>query len=85
MTNDVKLNNAPVAAAPKKIRRRASSLDRKKARGGWIFVLPFVVGFVLIYFPILFESIKLSFSEDGLVVGEKIFVGFDNYKKKYQT
>ena len=79
MTNDVKLNNAPVAAAPKKRRRRASSLDRKKARGGWIFVLPFVVGFVLVYFPILFESIKLSFSEDGLVVGEKIFVGFDNY------
>ena len=79
MTNDVKLNNAQVAAAPKKRKRRASSLDRKKARGGWIFVLPFVVGFVLVYFPILFESIKLSFCEDGLIPGELIFVGFDNY------
>ena len=79
MTNDVKLNNAQVAAAPKKRKRRASSLDRKKARGGWIFVLPFVVGCVLVYFPILFESIKLSFCEDGLIPGELIFVGFDNY------
>ena len=76
MTNEMKLNTAP--AKPKK-RRRASSLDKKKARGGWIFVLPFVIGFVLIYFPILFESIKLSFCDDGLVAGEMVFVGFDNY------
>ena len=37
MTNDVKLN------APKR-RRQIASLDRRKARAGWLFVLPFLIG-----------------------------------------
>ncbi len=71
-----------VKAAPKK-RRKIASLDRKKARAGWIFVLPFVVGFVLIYLPIVLDSITLSFNWMSTVQGggyELTFVGFDNYK-----
>ena len=45
--------------APKK--RKIASLERKKARAGWIFVLPFIIGFVLIYLPIIFDSIKFTF------------------------
>ena len=33
----------------KKKRRKIVSLDRKKARAGWLFILPFVIGFVIIY------------------------------------
>ena len=59
MTNTKTVGKA-LNAAPKK-RRKIASLDRKKARAGWIFVLPFVVGFVLIYLPIVLDSITLSF------------------------
>ncbi len=69
-------------SAPKK-RRKIASLDRKKARNGWFFVLPFVVGFVLIYLPIIWDSLRLSFSYMTTVRGggyELDFVGFQNYK-----
>lgn len=40
---------------------RKSSLSEKKARTGWLFVLPFVIGLVLIYLPILIDSFCFSF------------------------
>ena len=69
--------------APVKKKRRATSLDAKKARAGWLFVLPFIVGFLLIYLPIIFDSIRFSFNEIELVIGggyKLNFVGFQNYK-----
>ena len=47
--------------APKK--RKGKSLERQKAKMGWLFVAPFLIGFVLIYLPLIFESLKFSFSE----------------------
>ena len=41
MTKELKVK------APKK--KKIASLERKKSRAGWIFVLPFVLGFLLIY------------------------------------
>ena len=46
-----------VSAKPEK-KRKIASLDRRKARAGWLFVLPFILGFVLVYIPIIYESIK---------------------------
>lgn len=43
--------------------RRIASLDKRKAKSGWIFVLPFVIGFVVIYLPIIINSVIYSFSE----------------------
>ena len=71
-------------AAPKKKKRRAASLDRRKARAGWVFVLPFVLGFAIIYLPIIFNSIRLSFFELESVPGGALaetFVGFANYNE----
>ena len=50
-----------VPALPKKKRSKSVSLDKKKARAGWLFVLPFIIGLVLIYLPVMFNSIRLSF------------------------
>ncbi len=76
MTKDVKVK------APK--RRKAASLDKRKARGGWLFVLPFVIGFVLIYLPIVIDSIKFSFHEIKPIGGaagyELVPVGWQNYR-----
>ena len=41
-----------------KERKRGASLQARKARTGWFFVLPFVLGFALIYIPIIFGSLK---------------------------
>ena len=65
-------------------KRRIVSLNRRKARAGWLFVLPFVLGFVLVYIPIIYESIKYSFYNYRVVSGVagglvKEFVGWTNY------
>ncbi len=73
----------PKAAAPKK-RRKAASLDKRKAKSGWLFVLPFILGLVLVYFPVIFESFRYSVSsmsfnkEAGY---EFTFLGFANYQE----
>jgi ABC-type sugar transport system permease subunit len=64
-------------------KKKIASLDRRKARAGWFFILPFAIGFVLIYIPIILESIKLSFYRINVVQGGGIelnFVGFANYE-----
>ena len=61
MTKDVNLLPSTAAAAPKKKRKKIASLDRRKARAGWIFVLPFVLGFVLVYLPMIYDSFTLTF------------------------
>ena len=69
------------AVKPSK-KRRAASLDKRKARAGWVFVLPFVIGFALIYLPILVDSIRFSFyhlksqAGGGMVLE---WVGLENY------
>ncbi len=71
MTKDIKVK-----------KRKAASLDKKKARAGWVFVLPFVIGFLLVYLPILWDSIRFSFyhvrsqAGGGMILD---WVGFENY------
>jgi ABC-type sugar transport system permease subunit len=67
MTNDVKLA-APQATGKGK-RKKIASLDRRKARAGWFFVLPFLLGFLIIYFPMVIDSIMLSFQKLKFVDG----------------
>ncbi|MCL2096090.1 MAG: sugar ABC transporter permease [Oscillospiraceae bacterium] len=69
--------------APKK-RKRASSLDRIKARSGWFFVAPFIVGFLVIYLPVVFESMYFSFTDIKVQTGGGFlaeWVGFKNYQE----
>ncbi len=74
-----------------KTRRRNVSLDAKKARAGYIFVLPFLVGILFIYLPILIDSITFSFTSMGKIqeVGQirhtLHFVGFEHYKYAFTT
>ena len=74
MTTDVKVTNK---------KRKIASLDRRKARAGWIFVLPFVLGFILIYLPMVVDSIKYSFYNIEVLRGggfEIIPVGWTHYR-----
>lgn len=84
MTNDVRIGQNTVASASNGTKRKKiASLDRRKARAGWIFVLPFLIGFVLIYLPMLFQSIRISVSQIEYDESKNMvmnFVGFANYK-----
>ncbi len=78
------MNNAQATlqkAAPQKQKkiRKTASLDKKKARAGWFFVAPFLIGFLLIYLPVIFNSIQSSFFsiQQGKL---KEFIGLANYR-----
>ena len=80
MTNEAKLQHTVSASKTKK--RKIASLDKKKARAGWVFVLPFVIGFLLVYLPIIWDSIYMTFHSISIVDGGGIAltpVGFENY------
>ncbi len=86
MTNDIQLKNTVSTknVRGKQKKRRIASLDRRKASSGWIFVLPFVIGFVLIYLPVIFDSVKYSFERISVQTGGGLvteFVGWQNYRE----
>ena len=74
----------PQPVATKK--RKKSDLATRKANKGWFFVLPFVIGILAIYLPIVIDSICFSFSEigyvtvDGEIVQKVNSVGFKLYE-----
>ena len=79
MTQNVKVKNVR--------KKKSASLDKKKARAGWIFVLPFVIGLVFIYIPIIFDSISTSllFVERDPTTGlmKNTFAGWESYYRAF--
>ena len=77
--------NKTITSLPKKKQtRRRASLNTRKARAGWLFVLPFVIGVVFLYLPIILDSICYSFFEIKTVIGggyQLEFKGFEYYKE----
>ncbi len=77
--NNTAVKAPKTAGKPKKVK---AALDSKKARAGWMFVLPFAIGMLIIYLPIIFDSIKFSFHQMNIVPGggySLTFVGWENY------
>ena len=67
------------------IKRRKVSLDKRKARSGYFFVAPFLIGLVLIYVPILIDSIWMSFCYSKQTTGAPVYewIGFQNYSEAF--
>ena len=64
-------------------KRRAAALDKKKARYGWWFIAPFLIGFAVIYLPMIVQSIYFSFVKINPVTGggyTTTWVGWENYR-----
>lgn len=80
MNNSAELNL--VQTAPKK-RRKVASLNKKKARAGYWFVMPFILGFIIVYLPIVYQSILFSFTEIHQVTSgfQLEWVGLENYQE----
>ena len=65
-----------------RIRRGTSlSLTTRKGLAGWLYVLPFLIGFVVIYLPAIVQSAAYSFQEVVLTVDglETSPAGWKNY------
>lgn len=84
MNNDIASKKTKVKSDKK---HKGASLNERRARMGWIFVLPFVIGLLLIYIPVIVESIGYSFAEYNTVAAVQgggytlSWVGFANYKQ----
>ena len=52
---------------------------------GWLFVLPFIIGIIFIYAPIVVDSVLYSFADNSSIASgeELVYVGFDNYKELF--
>ena len=66
---------------------RKATLTERRARAGYAFVLPFILGILLVYIPILVDSIWFSFNDlkpsaDGLKL---VFRGFDHYISAFEN
>ena len=82
MTNEAKMTDSTLQSTSKK-KRKIASLDKKKARAGWVFVLPFLIGFLFVYIPIIWDSIYMSFTTFRTVAGggyELTWVCLANYQ-----
>jgi len=71
-----------------KAKKKPAALDSKKARAGWFFVIPFVVGMIAIYLPIIADSLTLSFQKITILPGggySTEWVGLENYQNALFT
>ncbi len=67
--------------------RKPASLEKRRARSGYMFVAPFIIGIFLIYIPILLDSVWFSFNhiaskwdvETNSAYQELEFVGWQYY------
>ena len=63
MNSNINVSGASLERDMKRRSRKAASLDKRKARSGYFFVAPFILGIILIYVPILLDSIWFSMNK----------------------
>ena len=62
---------------PLRKRRKGLSLQGKKALSGWLFCLPFIIGIICIYLPMIIKSVEVSFYGS---MGNYDYFSFDAYR-----
>ena len=68
-----------------KKRSKYSGLQRRKAISGYLFILPFIIGFLVFMIRPFFDSIYMSFTSVDLSTAPvtKTWIGLDNYKEAF--
>lgn len=69
----------------KKQKNKLAGLQKRKAIAGYIFIAPFIVGFLVFMVQPLFQSLYMSFCNVDLGAGkiDMIFSRLDNYRKAF--
>ena len=65
-------------------KRKVSKAERKEFLFGWAFILPTIIGLVVLNIIPLIQTIYESFFKTGAFGKGNIFVGFDNYIRMFQ-
>lgn len=71
--------------------KKGVSLNSKKARAGWLFMIPFIVGLLLFYLPVIYESLCFSVATYNPTMGVSdrsytlTWVGFQYYADAFST
>ena len=85
-------NKIPASGSSKTIfGKKRASLEARRARAGYVFVLPFLLGILLIYLPILIDAVWFSFSKVSVnpnsITGALRIdpVGFAHYQEAFKT
>jgi multiple sugar transport system permease protein len=68
------------AATPHSAKPRRSKRERREAIEGYLFILPWVFGFLVFTAGPMIASLVLSFTEWGLI-DTPVYIGFENYVK----
>lgn len=65
--------------------RKLRGLERRKVISGYMFTLPFTLGFLIFMIRPLFQSLYMSFSNVDVSAGgfKIIFAGLENYKRTF--
>lgn len=63
---------------------RVSKAERKEFLFGWAFILPTIIGLVVLNIIPLIQTIYESFFKTGAFGKGNVFVGFDNYIRMFQ-
>ena len=77
------MSASAIPQSPLQKKSRRLSVEKRKQRSYWIFLIPFIAGFALLFFWIYFDSLKYSFSLFTMVKGQGFTTelnGFTNYK-----
>lgn len=68
--------------AKPKIKKKKNSLMRRQQRAGWLFVLPFIIGFLAFFLKPMIISFWYTFNDVSMGTGglESKWVGLSNYR-----
>ena len=72
-----------VVCMDKKRKLIGSSRERSEFLWGWLFILPTMVGLIILNLIPIFQTIYQSFFKTGDFGRGNIFVGLDNYVKVF--
>ncbi|MCM1026835.1 MAG: sugar ABC transporter permease [Roseburia sp.] len=69
----------------KKQKNKLAGLQKRKAIAGYIFIAPFIIGFLVFMVQPLFQSLYMSFCKVNLGAGqfELVFNKIENYRKAF--
>ncbi|MFG6356598.1 MAG: sugar ABC transporter permease [Acetatifactor sp.] len=69
----------------KKQKNKLAGLQKRKAIAGYIFIAPFIIGFLVFMVKPFFQSLYMSFCDVQVDAGSfnPVFLGIDNYQRAF--
>ena len=67
------------------MKEKTKDLQKKKAIAGYLFIAPFIIGFLVFMLVPLVDSLTMAFSRVTIGEGgfDKVFIGIENFKKAF--